>query len=205
MFNTFLRFFISSAKCDIWGGVWSHEILSGLRHSLSVQVQAENTFVQSRWWWGPLLSNVFRPHFVLLILTFFFFFYPQLTSFTTDYIDYMTLHYHHFTYQIHTGWDPQEEPRMSLEAAVLGKRAPLPHILLVSVQSLGNMFDDLRSRAKFLRDIQDWNLLCFTETWLNPAAADHAVQSAELFLVHCVDRIMESVKSQGDEVCLIHT
>ncbi|RXN39336.1 leucine-rich repeat-containing 24-like protein [Labeo rohita] len=80
-------------------------------------------------------------------------------------------------------------------------RTPLPSILLANVQSLENKLDDLRARAKFQRDIRDCNLLCFTETWLNPAVPDHAIQPAEFFSVHRMDRTRDSGKSRGGGVC----
>lgn len=46
--------------------------------------------------------------------------------------------------------------------------APLSSILLINVQCLENKLDELRARVKFQSDIWDCNLLCFTETWLNP-------------------------------------
>ncbi|KAL0152385.1 hypothetical protein M9458_052108, partial [Cirrhinus mrigala] len=82
-------------------------------------------------------------------------------------------------------------------------RTPLPSILLANVQSLENKLDDLRARAKFQRDIRDCNLLCFTETWLNPAVPDHAIQPAEFFSVHRMDRTRDSGKSRGGGVCLM--
>ncbi|KAK3554489.1 hypothetical protein QTP70_024290, partial [Hemibagrus guttatus] len=80
-------------------------------------------------------------------------------------------------------------------------RAPLPSILLANVQSLENKLDDLRARLKFQRDIQDCNLLCFTETWLNPEVPDHAIQPAEFFSVHRMDRSKR--KTRGGGVCLM--
>ncbi|KAI5620514.1 gastrula zinc finger protein XlCGF28.1-like [Silurus asotus] len=82
-------------------------------------------------------------------------------------------------------------------------RAPLPSILLANVQSLENKLDDLRARVKFQRDIRDCNLLCFTETWLNPAVPDHAIQPAEFFSVYRMDRTLDSGKSRGGGVCLM--
>lgn len=82
-------------------------------------------------------------------------------------------------------------------------RTPLPSILLANVQSLENKLDDLRARIKFQRDIRDCNLLCFTETWLNPAVPDHAIQPAEFFSVHRMDRTRDSGKSRGGGVCLM--
>ncbi|KAI5613979.1 gastrula zinc finger protein XlCGF28.1-like [Silurus asotus] len=69
--------------------------------------------------------------------------------------------------------------------------------------SLENKLDDLRARVKFQRDIRDCNLLCFTETWLNPAVPDHAIQPAEFFSVYRMDRTLESGKSRGGGVCLM--
>ncbi|MCI4385731.1 hypothetical protein PGIGA_G00054000 [Pangasianodon gigas] len=72
-----------------------------------------------------------------------------------------------------------------------------------NVQSLEKKLEDLRARVKFQRDIRDCSLLCFTETWLNPAVPDHAIQPAELFSVYHMDRTMESGKSRGGGVCLM--
>ena len=44
-------------------------------------------------------------------------------------------------------------------------RAPLPSILIANVQSIDNKVDGIRARVAFQRDIRDWNVLCFTETW----------------------------------------
>ncbi|KAK1806255.1 hypothetical protein P4O66_000131 [Electrophorus voltai] len=82
-------------------------------------------------------------------------------------------------------------------------RAPLPSILLANVQSLDNKLDDLRARIKFQRDIRDCNLLCFTESWLNPAVPNHAIQPAEFFSVHRMDRTADSGKSRGGGVCVM--
>ncbi|KAK1784814.1 hypothetical protein P4O66_003478 [Electrophorus voltai] len=82
-------------------------------------------------------------------------------------------------------------------------RAPLPSILLANVQSLDNKLDDLRARIKFQRDIRDCNLLCFTESWLNPAVPNHAIQPAEFFSVHRMDRTADSGKSRGGRVCVM--
>ncbi|KAI5616883.1 gastrula zinc finger protein XlCGF28.1-like [Silurus asotus] len=106
------------------------------------------------------------------------------------------------------GRDPYRRPR-GKRAGVRNRlrarahRAPLPSILLANVQSLENKLDDLRARVKFQRDIWDCNLLCFTETWLNPAVPDHAIQPAEFFSVYRMDRTLESGKSRGGGVCLM--
>ncbi|KAK3505997.1 hypothetical protein QTP70_003344, partial [Hemibagrus guttatus] len=76
-------------------------------------------------------------------------------------------------------------------------------ILLANVQSLENKLDDLRAKVKFQRDIRDCSLLCFTETWLNPVVLDLAIQPAEFFSVHRMDRTQESGKSRGGVVCLM--
>ncbi|KAK1788980.1 hypothetical protein P4O66_015872 [Electrophorus voltai] len=82
-------------------------------------------------------------------------------------------------------------------------RAPLPSILLANVQSLVNKLDDFRARIKFQRDIRDCNLLCYTELWLNPAVPSQAIQPAEFFSVHRMDRTADSGKSRGGGVCMM--
>ncbi|KAK1784141.1 hypothetical protein P4O66_021149 [Electrophorus voltai] len=52
-------------------------------------------------------------------------------------------------------------------------------------------------------DIRDCNLLCFTESWLNPAVPNHAIQPAEFFSVHRMDRTADSGKSRGGGVCVM--
>ncbi|KAK1790955.1 hypothetical protein P4O66_014791 [Electrophorus voltai] len=73
-------------------------------------------------------------------------------------------------------------------------------ILLANVQSLDNNPDDLRARIKFQRDIRDCNLLCFTESWLNPAVPSHAIQPAKFFSVHRMDRTADLGKLRGSGV-----
>ena len=46
-------------------------------------------------------------------------------------------------------------------------KPPLPSILLANVQSLENKIDDLRRILNYQREIQNCNILCFTEVWLN--------------------------------------
>lgn len=60
-------------------------------------------------------------------------------------------------------WRPRGK-RAGVRMKARAHRTPLPSILLTTVQSLENKFDDLRARVKFQRDIWDCNLLCFTET-----------------------------------------
>ncbi|KAK1802009.1 hypothetical protein P4O66_022242, partial [Electrophorus voltai] len=76
-------------------------------------------------------------------------------------------------------------------------------ILLANVQSLDNKLDDLRARITLQRDIRDCNLLCFTKSWLNPAVPNHAIQPAEFFSVHHMDRTADSGKSRGSGVCVM--
>ncbi|KAK1784322.1 hypothetical protein P4O66_003519 [Electrophorus voltai] len=61
----------------------------------------------------------------------------------------------------------------------------------------------MTSRIKFQRDSRDCNLLCFTESWLNPAVPNHAIQPAEFFSVHRMDRTADSGKSRGGGVCVM--
>ncbi|KAK1792063.1 hypothetical protein P4O66_001841 [Electrophorus voltai] len=69
------------------------------------------------------------------------------------------------------------------------------------MRSLDNKLDDLQARIKFQRDIRDCKLLCFTKLWRNPAVLRHAVQPAEFFSVHRMDRIWG--KSRGGGVCVM--
>ncbi|KAK3521209.1 hypothetical protein QTP70_001061 [Hemibagrus guttatus] len=55
-----------------------------------------------------------------------------------------------------------------------------------------------RARVNFQRDIR-----CFTKTWLNTAVLDHTIQPAKFFLVHRMDRTMESGKTREGGVCLM--
>ncbi len=88
----------------------------------------------------------------------------------------------------------------------LRKRAhspPLPSILLANVQSLENKMDDLRARISFQRDIRDCNILCLTETWLNPSVPDTAVTPSDNFSVLRMDRTAEAGKTKGGGVCFM--
>ncbi|KAK1788618.1 hypothetical protein P4O66_002690 [Electrophorus voltai] len=80
---------------------------------------------------------------------------------------------------------------------------PLPSILLANVQSLDNKLNDLRTRMKFRRYIRDCNLRSFTESWLNPAVPSHAIQPAEFFSIHRMDRMADSGKTRGSGVCVM--
>ncbi|KAK1797598.1 hypothetical protein P4O66_000791 [Electrophorus voltai] len=93
----------------------------------------------------------------------------------------------------------REASRHQEQAEDSAHRAPLPSILLPNVQSLDNKLNNLRARIKFQRDIRDCNLLCFTESWLNPAVSNHAIQPAEFFS----DRTADSGKSRGGGVCVM--
>ncbi|KAK3507146.1 hypothetical protein QTP70_008620 [Hemibagrus guttatus] len=106
------------------------------------------------------------------------------------------------------GRDPKRRPR-GIRAVVRNRlrarahHTPLPSIQLANIQSLDNELDDLRARVKFQRDIRDCNLLCFTETLVNPAVPDHAIQPAEFFSVHRMHRRLESGMSSGGGLCLM--
>ena len=43
---------------------------------------------------------------------------------------------------------------------------PLPSISLANVQSVDKKLDEVRSRISYQRDIKNYNILCFTESWL---------------------------------------
>ncbi|KAK1793638.1 hypothetical protein P4O66_012012 [Electrophorus voltai] len=105
------------------------------------------------------------------------------------------------------GRDARKRPR-GKRAGIRNKlrarahRAPLLSILLANVQSLANKLDDLQARIMFQLDIRDCNL-CFTESWLNPVVPSHAIEPAEFFLVHYMDRTADSGKSRGGGVCMM--
>ncbi len=52
----------------------------------------------------------------------------------------------------------------------------LPSILIAYVQALDNKLDNLCARISFQQDIRNCNVLCFTETRLNPGILDSAIQ-----------------------------
>ncbi|KAK1786191.1 hypothetical protein P4O66_017905 [Electrophorus voltai] len=71
------------------------------------------------------------------------------------------------------------------------------------VQSLDNKLNDLQARITFQRDIRDSSILCFTESWLNPAVPNHAIQPLKFFSVHRMDRTADSGKLRGGGVCVM--
>ncbi|KAL1277323.1 hypothetical protein QQF64_023996 [Cirrhinus molitorella] len=101
------------------------------------------------------------------------------------------------------GRDPHRRPRgkrvgVRNRLRARAHRAPLPSILLVNVQSLGNKLDDLRARVKFQRDIRDCNLLCFTETWLNPARLKQEVP-AQREVARWMDQLVAALQDALDD------
>eukprot|EP00061_Rhincodon_typus_P007808 g29868.t1 len=68
-------------------------------------------------------------------------------------------------------------------------QTPFPSILLANVQAIENRTDELRSRCNYQRELRDCCVLCFMETWLNPAIPDCALQ-AEGFSKHCMDQMV---------------
>ncbi|KAK3547940.1 hypothetical protein QTP70_001327 [Hemibagrus guttatus] len=110
--------------------------------------------------------------------------------------------------QVQAGCDPKRRTRgkpaiIRNRLRARAHRAPLPSILLANVQYMENKLDGLRAMVNFQRDIRDCNLLCFTETWLNPVVPDHAIQPSKFFSVQCMDRTMESGKTRGGGVYLM--
>ena len=78
-------------------------------------------------------------------------------------------------------------------------KPPLPSVLLANVQSLENKLDELRLRLSYQWDIKNWNILCFTEMWLNDDT-DNIELAA--FSVHRQDRAATSGKMRAGGVCL---
>ena len=78
-------------------------------------------------------------------------------------------------------------------------KPPFPSILLANVQSLDNEIDDLRGGLNYQRDIQNCNILCFTELWLNDDTVN--IQLAG-YTLHRQDRTAESGKTRGGGLCI---
>ena len=76
---------------------------------------------------------------------------------------------------------------------------PLPSVLLANVQSLDNKMDELRSKLYLQQDIKNYNILCFTESWLNVNIDN--IQLAG-FSVHRQDRTAASRMTRGGGLCL---
>lgn len=81
-------------------------------------------------------------------------------------------------------------------------RVGLPTILLSDMQSLDSSLQELQVREKFQKDIQNCNLLCFTETRLNPAVPDHEIQFTEFFSLHRMDTA-EPERFWGGGLCFM--
>ena len=78
-------------------------------------------------------------------------------------------------------------------------KPPLPSILLANVQSLDNKIDDLRRILNYQREIQNCNILCFTEVWLNDDTIN--IQLAG-YTLHQQDRTAASGKPRGGGLCI---
>lgn len=71
-------------------------------------------------------------------------------------------------------------------------KPPLPSILLANVQSLEKKIDD--ARLNYQRDIQNSNILCFTESWLNDDTINIQLAGYRLYRQ---DRTTASGKKRG--------
>ena len=79
-------------------------------------------------------------------------------------------------------------------------RPSLPSIVLANVQSLDNKLDELWSRLVFQRDIKFFNVMVFTETWLNPSISDSTIVTEGVSIHHRNNKFWEE---QGRK-CLLH-
>ncbi|CDQ56629.1 unnamed protein product [Oncorhynchus mykiss] len=77
-------------------------------------------------------------------------------------------------------------------------KPPLPSILLANVRSLEKEIDDLRGRLNYQWDIQNCNILCFTESWLNDDTIN--IQLAG-YTLYWQDRTTASGKTRGGGLC----
>lgn len=76
---------------------------------------------------------------------------------------------------------------------------PLPSILLANVQSLENIWDELKARISYQRHIKNCNILCFTESWLKDD-----IKSIQLagYTLYRQDRTAASGKTWGGGLCI---
>jgi hypothetical protein len=76
---------------------------------------------------------------------------------------------------------------------------PLPSVLLANIQSLENKWDKLKARIFYQRHIQNCNILCFTESWLNDD-----INNIQLvgYTLYRQDRTAASGKTRGGGLCL---
>ena len=79
---------------------------------------------------------------------------------------------------------------------------PLRSILLINVQSLDKKVDEIRAQVAFQRD-RDFNILCFTETWLTRDTLSESVQPPGFFMRSADRNKHLSCKKKGGCVCLI--
>ena len=108
-----------------------------------------------------------------------------------------------------SAWQADANPKLQLRPRKRGKRAgalvrlirgrhrsPLPSILLSNVRSLVNKQNELSIVIVSRRLIADCSVLCFTESWLNAAVANFAVQQ-DGFTLHRANRTEASQKTKG--------
>jgi hypothetical protein len=90
----------------------------------------------------------------------------------------------------------KERQRKRARREFVGDRInpPLPSILLANMQSLDNKIDDLHRILNYQRNIQNCNILCFTETWLNDDTIN--IQLAG-YTLYRQDRTVASGKTRG--------
>lgn len=70
-------------------------------------------------------------------------------------------------------------------------KPPLPSILLAKVKSQENKLEELRSRLSYQHDLNNRNVLCFSESWLNK---EMEMIYRALFSKHWQDRTAASGK-----------
>ena len=95
----------------------------------------------------------------------------------------------------------EETPECGIPDKTTSKsgKLPLPSILLVNMQSLENKLDKLRSKPSHQRDLNNCNILCCSELWLNKDIVNITL-AAFLYMAGQNGCVQEAQKIGG--VCL---
>ncbi len=71
------------------------------------------------------------------------------------------------------------------------------------LQPLDNKLDDTCATISFQRDIRNYNVLCFAETWLNLGIPNGGIQPGDYFPVRWTDRSVEFGEEKEGGVCFM--
>ncbi len=82
-----------------------------------------------------------------------------------------------------------------------GLRTPLPSIHLANLRSLPNKTDKLLLLSRLNKDFSNSAALCFTETWLNGAIPDSALQLPNFQMIRADRDALSTGKPRGGGMC----